>query len=463
MLIRFSFKNFKSIGAEPLTLEMVSSTKVRTHKHHVCVSSESAKVLRNAVIYGGNAAGKSSIVVAFSFMKAAVLGGTLPQGAASEYCKCEKGMQDEETTFDIQLQVDGRAYDYGFSCILSKMVITSEWLYSLNGKTKLLFQRCGSESVDFSGLEGRSSKEDKIRFDVYVQDFLHQPQTGIGAELFLSAMSNGRAYSDGSSLNALHEVFSWFGGCLDVIGVGQRTASSEFYADNATLDKVSILLSSFDTGIKDLKKQELTQEELAKYIAPEVLNSVLTFIKDNRPQGVEGKVFVTFRNDNVFLGIEGDVSGELRATVLKIEHEGSIFDFEFREESDGTRRLFDFMDILFTRSKDKVFVVDELNRSFHPMLTKQLVELFNEVHADDDCQLVFTTHEDAIMSLDYFRRDEIWFVERTQNGSSVLYPLDKFNVRPDARLDKQYLEGRYGGVPVLSSSRALAALGKEGR
>lgn len=79
MLIRFAFKNFRSVGAEPVTLEMVSSAKVRRHKGHVCPSSGEAKVLRNAVVYGGNAAGKSNLVRALSFMKAAVLSGSLPQ------------------------------------------------------------------------------------------------------------------------------------------------------------------------------------------------------------------------------------------------------------------------------------------------------------------------------------------------------------------------------------------------
>ena len=108
-----------------------------------------------------------------------------------------------------------------------------------------------------------------------------------------------------------------------------------------------------------------------------------------------------------------------------------------------------------------MFVIDELNRSFHPMLTQHLVELFNQVHANDDCQLVFTTHENDIMSYEYFRRDEIWFVERDEEGLSRLYPLDDFaadGARSDARLNKKYLEGRYGGVPVIDLSRARAAL-----
>lgn len=86
MLIRLSFKNFKSVGLEPVTLEMVSSAKVRKLKGHVCASSKEAKILRNAVIYGGNAAGKSTLYKAFAFMKAAVMGGGLPQEGIREYC-----------------------------------------------------------------------------------------------------------------------------------------------------------------------------------------------------------------------------------------------------------------------------------------------------------------------------------------------------------------------------------------
>lgn len=85
----------------------------------------------------------------------------------------------------------------------------------------------------------------------------------------------------------------------------------------------------------------------------------------------------------------------------------------------------------------------------------------NQVHANDDCQLVFTTHENDIMSYEYFRRDEIWFVERDEEDLSRLHPLDDFaadGARSDARLNKKYLEGRYGGVPVIDLSRARAAL-----
>ena len=462
MLIRFSFKNFRSVGEEPITLDMVSTSKIQRFKDHICATSHNARILRNAVIYGGNASGKSTIFTALLFMRHVVLNGALPQGAQVEYCKCGAGLKDQDSVFDIQLYINGRAFDYGFSCNLTQLKVISEWLYELGDKPEKLFERTGSDSVDCRGLEQNSSEVDQTRLGVYRDDFLHRAREGMGSELFLSALANGRNYLDGSALASLADVYSWFNSNFSPIGAGQSPMSSEFYGHGANLDKVAEVLASFDTGINSLHKQEIGMDELEKYIPAEALLSIKRIVSENIPSGPQTESTVTFRSDDVFLSIESKGVSEPHATVLKLRHEGSVLDFDFGEESDGTKRLFDFMDILFTKSKDKLFLIDELNRSFHPMLTQQLVSLFNRVHAQDDCQLIFTTHENAIMSFDYFRRDEIWFVERNGQGHSILFPLDKFadnRARSDARVNKQYLEGRYGGIPVLSTGRALSALG----
>lgn len=466
MLVRFAFKNFRSVGLDSVSLDLVSKSKIRSFPSHVCASSKQSHILRNAVIYGGNAAGKSTLFTALLFMRTVVLFGSIPQGAQVEYCKCESGFRDEDTVFDAQFIAGGRVYDYGFSCRLSQLKVTSEWLYELGNKPVLLFERNSSGHVDCPGLEKDASKEDEVRLSVYRDDFIHRVHDGLGSELFLSSLANGRAYSEGSSLHSLEEVFSWFDSGISAIGAGQAPVNSEFYGYGADLDKVADVLSSLDTGIRELYKQEVGMDELDKYVPLEVLHSLKQFIKENPAANSAEKTTVTLRSNDVFLGIEVGPNREPRATILKFKHEGSLLEFDFREESDGTKRLFDFMDILFTASTDKLFVVDELNRSLHPMMTQQLVKLFNQVHAKDDCQLVFTTHENAIMSFDYFRRDEIWFVERNESGYSRLYPLDKFapnEVRSDARVGKKYLEGRYGGVPVLRTMKALMALGLGGK
>ena len=246
-----------------------------------------------------------------------------------------------------------------------------------------------------------------------------------------------------------------------MIGAGQVPATTEYFADGSSLDKVVQVLASLDTGITGLEKQRLSMDEPENYMPPEALLTLRQFLKASASQTPDGKLSATFRSDNAFLGIDLKGSEEPRATVLKIRHEDSLYDFGFQDESDGTKRLFDLMDILFTHSHEKAFVIDELSRSFHPMLTQQLVKLFNEVHAEDGCQLIFTTHEDAIMSYEYFRRDEIWFVERGPDGCTRRYPLDRFaqdGARSDARIGKKHMEGRYGGVPRISGSGALEAL-----
>lgn len=461
MLIRFAFKNFRSVGSDPMTLEMVSSAKVRKLKGHVCPSSGGAKVLRNAVVYGGNAAGKSNLVKALAFMRASVLAGSLPQEGIGEYCRCGGGLAGEETTFDVQFQVEGSVFDYGFTCVLAELRVTSEWLYFLGDEPEPVFLREGSDSVSCDALVSAAADADKVRLGVYTEDFLHEQASSTGSGLLLAYMGKARSFPKESPLSVFRRAFSWFASGVEVIGAGQAAPSTEYYAESSTLDQVAEVLSSFDTGVSGLRKEEVGMDELEKYVPAEVLLTLREVLRANAPKRDDEAFVLTVRNDSFFLGVERTGAGEPRATILKTRHEGSLLDFDFHDESDGTKRLFDFMDILFTKSEDKVFVVDELNRSFHPMLTQQLVSLFNEIHAGDDCQLVFTTHENDIMSYDYFRRDEIWFVERGEDGTSRLYPLDDFaadEARSDARLNKKYLEGRYGGVPVISASRARAAL-----
>ena len=113
--------------------------------------------------------------------------------------------------------------------------------------------------------------------------------------------------------------------------------------------------------------------------------------------------------------------------------------------------VFDLLDILLSKDDDVLFVIDELERSLHPMLTRRFLELFNERRDTQRTQLLFTTHEDAIMCQELLRRDEIWFVERNAANNSVIYSLDRFKQRYDKKLAKAYMEGRYGAIPVFSS------------
>jgi AAA15 family ATPase/GTPase len=112
--------------------------------------------------------------------------------------------------------------------------------------------------------------------------------------------------------------------------------------------------------------------------------------------------------------------------------------------------------LLMKSANEKVVVVDELDRRFHPLLTRMVVELALRCDSEHThSQLIFTTHDTNLLDLELLRRDEIWFVEKDNAGASNLYSLADFKVRPDLRIEKGYLQGRFGALPFISSVKDL--------
>ena len=152
------------------------------------------------------------------------------------------------------------------------------------------------------------------------------------------------------------------------------------------------------------------------------------------------------RGNKQFYNITLDENKNLKVKTLAFKHENQNADFYLSDESDGTRRLMDLIEILLN-SKNKVFVIDEIDRSLHPNLTYKFIELFLEMAESEDVQLIVTTHEDRVLDLDLLRRDEVWFAEKDNRGRTELYSLEDFGPRFDAKIVKAYLEGRYGAIP----------------
>ena len=146
----------------------------------------------------------------------------------------------------------------------------------------------------------------------------------------------------------------------------------------------------------------------------------------------------------------GDKESKVTVTTIILNHKNSVFDFTFSEESDGTKRIFELLRIVIQNKEGGVYIVDELERSLHPKVSERLIQLFIKHAKGKRTQLIFTTHETSMMSQNIFRRDEIWFVEKNEHNASEIYSLDKFSERYDRKLDKAYLEGRYGALPIFA-------------
>ena len=129
MLIKLSVENFKSFDQKE-ELSMVSSSKMQGNKNHR-MKIKQTQLLKNAVVYGANASGKSNLVTAFAFIKTTLMEG-LPVGSANDFCRNKEANKERESVFELQFTVGDTFYAYGFSAILSQRKITEEWLFELN-------------------------------------------------------------------------------------------------------------------------------------------------------------------------------------------------------------------------------------------------------------------------------------------------------------------------------------------
>lgn len=437
-----SVENYKSFDKKE-ELSMITSSKVQDHKDHR-VKIKQTKLLKNAVIYGANASGKSNLVSAFAFMKTALQEG-LPINSVNDFCKSNEGNRFRESIFEIQFTVNDTFYAYGFSAILSERIITEEWLFELlqDGSSNQLFIK-KKNIVPALGKQIILSEEEKSKFSVYSEDFAEH-----NTQLFLAEMNHGKKYVEKSKLNFFLEAFRWIMRNIIIINPNIGLSNTEAYYNDNSLEKISKLIQTFDTGITDIRTRPITIEEMNKMIPSEIVQSILMNLKTQMQMTNIPNIQVTWRVEGGFFNIRIKGNSEPEITTLVLKHGKSLFDFSFSEESDGTKRLFDLIDMLLTDRPDTVFVVDELERSLHPKLTEHFLMLFIEAHKDVRMQLVFTTHEDTIMDQNLFRRDEIWFVERNTNNASKIYSLDRFKERYDKKLSKAYLEGRYGAIPIF--------------
>lgn len=442
MIARLSVENYKSFNGRE-EINMVSSSKIRSQKDHK-VQIKQTSLLKHAVIYGANASGKSNLTDAFAFIRRCIETG-IPVDSSNDFCRIDEKNKNRPSRFELQFTVMDRFYAYGFSVVLSTRKINEEWLYELhqNGSAKELFER-EEDHAPALGPDVSTSEAEKNRFRVYADDFV-----GHASSLFLTEMNRGKKYEQDSHLRFFQDVYTYLRQNIIILNPNIAIYNFNYYYDEKSLGRINDLIQTFDTGISHVAVRKITMDELSNLIPRPVLDQILDDLRAKARGSENGNIQASFRTASNIINIRLDAGEKQEITTLSMKHGSSVFDFDFKDESDGTRRIFDLIDMLIPSRDDIVYVVDELERSLHPKLTEHFLKLFMEAHEDQRVQLIFTTHEDSIMDQELFRRDEIWFVERDENNASKIYSLDRFKERYDKKLSKAYLQGRYGAIPVF--------------
>ena len=453
MLIRFNVKNFLSFHAKvDETSEEFSmiAGKVRSKKEHVFDDGK-VKLLKFAAVYGANASGKSNLVKAIDFMKSTVESG-LPSGCADMYCKIEEGNKKKPSYFEVEIKLKNKYYAYGFEVVLNKGEFLSEWLIELmpDNKEKLIFNRdIEHGSYEFGG--GFRTKGLAEKLEMYAEDI--QDDTGA---LFLSIMNKNKKnfYQNHERALMLQDVYRWFVNCLNINFPDDLISSYSYMAETDNIEEICNMIAAFGTGIADFQIVDVPDEQALSNMPKKgreelvlVLNKDADYMKSSHKMKRISHILRTRKN--LFI-ISIDSDEEVTFKTIKFSHNKNNVLFELSEESDGTVRILDLLEILLSE-EGKTYVLDELDRCLHPSLTYKFVETFLKLAERKNIQLIVTTHEARLLDFDLLRRDEVWFVNKRKGGESDIYSLEEYNARFDQKIDKAYLEGRYGGVPIFST------------
>ena len=168
------------------------------------------------------------------------------------------------------------------------------------------------------------------------------------------------------------------------------------------------------------------------------------------------------RNTTYFLSVkDNEVVIEKFMTKHKIKNSATVEKFDTSDESDGTNKIMDFIPLLMDLLKgNNVFIMDEMERSLHPNLIYDLLDLFLSKAENVNSQLILASHESSLLTQKLLRKDEIWFIVKDNFGASRLHSLEEYNVRFDKEIRRDYLLGRFKAIPRIGNRNRLTVIKK---
>lgn len=446
MIVKFKVSNFLSYNQEQ-TLSMEAG-KVRAHSDHIYINQK-LKLLKFMSIYGANASGKTNLIEAMEFSKKVIVSG-LPSNCGDYYCKLSDENAKLPTRFEFTIELEGKRYCYGFSVILSKASFQAEWLYELTyGKNyNTIFERKVPDNLVYVSSYFKEIALNE-RLEIYADDIKNDDSI-----LFLTLMNKNKAsfYDSYEEAKIYSQIYNWFRTKLSVNSPDRPITNFSYLMNHESIERISELLSEFSTGVSQLKLIDVPLEKVFGTVPKNLTQEISDHLAEQRKylseQNNNEKAAIILRSsDNTMFIVELDQDGTTIAKTFQFSHYNTNAAFSLDEESDGTIRLFDLIEILLSADQEKVYVIDEINRRFHPLLTYHFVEKYLEIAKQRHLQLIVTTHESRLMDFSLLRKDEINFVNRDETGCSEIYSFERFGERFDKKICTAYLRGAYGAIP----------------
>lgn len=388
MLVQFMIKNVLSFKEETV-LDMTAINAYKEHESNLIDIGTKEKFLKVAAIYGANASGKSNFYLAMTYFQNIIKKSMNNVDAGEETIISGYyypfSFVSEVENSEFQIAIIIDHFEYTYGFEYNAECIVTEWMYRKNLDTNRT-----STIFERTTHSVRFGVPVRKECDIYKEQIL--PET-----LVLSFFYKLKLKTD-----IFKKVYL---GIMDT-----AIAPSDLGEDSRIL--VSML-----PGFIENEKENLTSFLFA------IDTGIVDIYYEENERSVE---FYT----------------------IHVGRDGERYELPLSYESDGTiKSIILYMCIRLAITNNKAIFIDEINIKLHPLLLKFIVDLFYEEYSQ--AQLIYTTHDTTLMDKKFFRRDQVWFVQKDEYGCSELSALSDFKVRSDASFERDYLAGVYGGIPLL--------------
>lgn len=419
MLLRFVVENFMSIRDE-IELSLVASAL--KDREGGTLPSRYAKhgVLPVLSLYGPNASGKSTLLRALWTLRNHVVGSFRREQEQDQFpyrpFLLNSQSRERPTRYELDFILDSVRYQFGL--IHDEKKVLREWLYAFPKQLQqVLYSREADEVDHFSFgrmLQGNNKAVQSIT----------RPNS-----LFISA-----AYQAGHP--ALSKVYGYFQDSINFVAGTEPSANralERLNQDSELKKRTEDFLRWADTGVANM---EINEEAI-----PDNPNLVDFYKALSKIVGNDDFKAPTSR---------------LIATLGHLGERGAVFPLDFSDESHGTAHLFQLLpSVLDALRTGSTLVLDEITTSLHTLLSSRLISLFTDpVTNPHAAQLMFSTHDTNLLSDHLLRRDEIWFTEKSAEGVTTVFPLTDIRTKNSDNIERGYLQGRFGAVPLLREKEA---------
>ena len=440
MLLRFVVQNLASFK-NAVEFNCFPSSKSHSHENHK-IECGHATILRLSAIYGANGAGKSNLLESLQLLKGMVESEGLSHFSFSESpaFKFDEDCLVSPSGMAVEFFVDGNVFYYHIEFNTQSVVVEELFLSKKTKDIKLFVRDDKGIFINDDYMDNASSEQ-----------FLDALNRLVRPDMFLLSFL-GKYYPKEMPLAS--SAYNWFARALEIITPATIAGFVPHLLDkNPDFEKlVNETIPQMKTGISKLSvKKEVVSEDEIK--GSQELQQIAKRAKA-QPDMPLAKID-SQNGDTVNYVFENDSLYKKTLVSIHQKPDGSEVEMTMGSESDGTRRLIEYMPLFYAVTKQGgVYIVDEIERSMHPILIKDIMQKLSESNTAKG-QLIFTTHESGLLDQNIFRPDEIWFAQKDSEQATQLYPLSDYNIHKTANIENGYLIGRYGGIPFLSNLKDL--------